>query len=429
MRAFFLFSAFLFLHSLFGDSEAHLLIRAATVQATPDTSFQPGEILIRNDKIIAVGKKVALPKAFKLIDWNDYEVYPGLISPGSSLGLAEINALRPTRDEREVGSHTPEIEAWTAINPDSELIPVARANGITHSMIIPMGGRISGTSSLIALQGWGLEEMTKLKKTALHLWWPSRQLSVSDEDKAKSIDDQKKEQTRAIDEIDDFFTQGENYLESRKRQDDGFRTHPGWEAMIPFLQGKLPLMIHANDRRQIQDALDWAEKRKYKIILSGARDGWMLARRIAQNEIPVVFRHIFTAPLHPHDPHDLYFSAPSILAAEGVDLSIGLPLGAWSAANQRNLPYHAAHGVAYGLSRKDALASVTINPANLLGVSHLLGSIEKGKEATLIACSGDLLDLRSRITGMLIAGKSVSLESRHTRLFKKYSERPRQNPK
>ena len=148
------------------------------IQAAPTLSYQPGELLVEGSKIIRIGKSIEKPKDFTLIDWSEYEIYPGLISAGSSLGLAEINALRPTRDEREVGTHTPEIEAWTAVNPDSELIPVARANGITHSLIIPMGGTISGTSAVIALDGWGIEEMS-IKQKGGHSYLVARSRTVS----------------------------------------------------------------------------------------------------------------------------------------------------------------------------------------------------------------------------------------------------------
>ena len=146
---------------------------------------------------MAIGKKLSVPKKCKVVDWTKYEIYPGLISPGSSLGLAEINSLRSTRDEREAGTHAPEIEAWTAINPDSELIPVARANGITHSVIIPLGGSISGTSGTIALDGWGIEDMIVQKKVALHVWWPGQSLSLSaKKNSSKSINDQENERKK-----------------------------------------------------------------------------------------------------------------------------------------------------------------------------------------------------------------------------------------
>ena len=218
-------------------AQEFLVFRAKKIQATPDLAYEPGEILVRDSKIIRVGKSIEKPKKFSLVDVREYEIYPGLISPGSSLGLTEINALRPTRDEREVGTHTPEIEAWTAVNPDSELIPVARANGITHSLIIPMGGSISGTSGLIALEGWGIEEMTIKQKVAIHLWWPGQGLSLpSHKNDSKSIKQQAEDREKAVYNIDQFFNQAESYAGSRKTYPKSKTNFsPSWEAMIPFI--------------------------------------------------------------------------------------------------------------------------------------------------------------------------------------------------
>ena len=408
-------------------AQESFVFRAKKIQATPDLVYQPGEILVRESKIIRIGESIPKPKNHKFVDWSEFEIYPGLISPGSSLGLAEINAIRPTRDEREVGTHTPEIEAWTAVNPDSELIPVARANGITHSLIVPMGGTISGISGLIALDGWGIEEMAIVQKVALHIWWPGQGLSIpSHNSDGKSIEEQKKERIKNIENLDEFFNQAESYAR-RRRATPKSKTdlNPSWEAMLPFVSQKLPLVIHADEKRQIASALDWAEKRKYKIIISGGRDSWKIAERIAAMQVPVIYRHVFSAPPQTNLAHDIHFRAPGILARAGVELSIGLRLGAWSAANQRNLPYHAAHAIPLGLKRKDALAAVTINPAKLMGVHSQLGSLEKGKDATFIACSGDIFDLRTTVKHMILAGNSVELSSRHTQLFEKYQKRPR----
>ena len=406
------------------------LYRAKKIQATPTLSYQPGEILVKDGKIQKIGKSIQVPKECKIIEWKDSEIYPGLISPGSSLGLAEINALRPTRDFSEVGTHTPEIKAWVAVNPDSELIPVARANGITHSLIIPMGGMISGTSGLLVLKGWGIEEMTIRKKVALHLWWPGHGLSIpqsSDhhESKPKSIEDQVKEREQRIKEIDEFFDQANAYKDAKTSKDKSFQIIPSWEAMLPVIERQIPIMVHANELRQIKSVVQWAKKRSFQIILSGARDSWKVADLLAEEKIPVIYRHLFSAPMHRHSPHDQQFRAPGILAGSRVALSIGLPLGGWSAANQRNLPYHAAHGVAYGLSREKALASITIEPAKACGVAEQLGTLENGKDATFISTSGDLLDLRTSVLKMIIQGKEVSLESRHTRLNARYQNRPK----
>ena len=410
--------------------ETTTLYRAKKIQATPSQFYQPGEILIKNGKIRAIGNSVKIPNDCKIIEWRNSEIYPGLISPGSSLGLAEINALRATRDLSEVGTHTPAIEGWVAVNPDSELIPVARANGITHSLIIPMGGMISGTSGLLQLHGWGIEEMVIKKQVALHLWWPGHGLSIpqpslKSKTKPKSITEQDKERIKRITEINEYFDQAIAYQKLKRSGDQSFVLIPSWEAMIPIVEGKVPIMIHADESRQIKAAVQWAQKRGYQIVLSGARDSWKHADWLAENKIPVIFRHIFSAPPHRSSPHDYYFKAPGILARAGVPLSIGLPLGGWATANQRNLPYHAAHGVAHGFSREKALASITIEPAKACGIDQRLGTLEKGKEATFIRTSGDLLDMRISVLGMVMQGDEVSLESRHTRLNFRYLNRPK----
>jgi len=420
--------------SLVGILPGQTVYRAKKIQATPTQVFQPGEILVKDGKIEAIGKSVKAPKGCKIVDWKGLEIYPGLISPGSSLGLAEINALRPTRDEREVGTHTPDVEAWVAVNPDSELIPVARANGITHAVVAPMGGTISGVSALIALDGWGVEEMTISKKVALHLWWPAHGITIpqpnaTGDSKPKSIKEQEKNRDQRIREIDEFFNQAEAYKRTKATKPKNFSPIPAWEAMLPALNGKIPIMIHADEVRQIRAAIEWAEKRKFRIIISGGQDAWKLADWLAKKKIPVVYHHVFTAPRHRNLPHDLQFRAPGILAKAGVPLSIGLRLGGWSAAHQRNLPYHAAHAVAYGLPRSKALASITIEPAKVAGVASRLGTLEVGKDATFIANSGDLLDIRTSVKHMVLSGKSTSLQSRHTRFYERYRNRPKPSKK
>jgi len=269
--------------------------------------------------------------------------------------------------------------------------------------------------------------MAVKQKVALHLWWPGQGLSIHANNKSgKSIDEQVKDRNKTVYELDEFFNQAEAYARSKpnfpKHKTD---FNPSWEAMIPFVSGKMPIIIHADEKRQIISALNWAEKRKYNIVISGGRDAWKIAERIASNSVPVIFRHVFTAPTQANLPFDTHFRAPAILAKAGVELSIGLRLGAWSAANQRNLPYYAAQSIPHGFKRKDALASITINPAKLMGVHDHLGTLEKGKDATFIACSGDIFDLRTTVKHMVLAGTSVDLSSRHTQLFEKYQRRPK----
>ena len=197
-----------------------VLYRATEIHAVSGPALAPGQMLVKDNRIEAVGKKLEVPQGTKTVDLGDLRLYPGLIAAPTSLGLTEINAVRATRDDKEVGEFTPDVEAWVAVNPDSELIPVARANGITHSVVAPMGGTISGTSGLIALDGWGVEEMTIRKKVALHLWWPGHgftlpQPNATGDSKPKSIKEQTKERERRVREIDEFFNQAEAYKRTK----------------------------------------------------------------------------------------------------------------------------------------------------------------------------------------------------------------------
>ena len=422
----------IFLPGIFSVAAAEfVLYRANAVHTVSGETFRPGELLVKGDRIVSVGKKVENREKAKVVNWPDLQIYPGLISATSSLGLAEINALRPTKDFSEVGDFTPEVEAWVAVNPDSELIPVARANGVAHALVAPMGGTVTGTSGLVKLDGWGVEEMTVKHPVALHVRWPGLSLNTtpkeqwSDPKKYKSLKEQDKNRKRALANMDDFFDDAEAYARVKKAGGEDFAIVPAWEAMLPFLEGDAPVMIHANELRQIKMAVEWAKRRKFRLILAGARDAWQTADLLAKEKVPVIFHHVFTAPSRDFDPHDVHFRTPGFLVKAGIKTAIGLRLGSWTAANQRNLPYHAAHAVPYGLSRKDAVAAITLRPAEILGVDDRLGSLAKGKEATFLAATGDLLDPRTNVRHLILAGKETSLESRHTRLWERYKLRPK----
>ncbi|MBG29733.1 MAG: imidazolonepropionase [Opitutae bacterium] len=410
-----------------------VLYKAASVHQVSGPTISPGQMLVKDSRIVSVGKQVKAPKGTKVVDLAKLDLYPGLIAAPTSLGLTEINAVRATRDDSEVGDYTPDVDAWVAVNPDSELIPVARANGIAHALVIPMGGRIPGISGLVRLQGWGVEDMTVGKASCLHIWWPGMSLDarpkeqLSDPSKRKSLDEQDKARRLQVTYLDEFFDDAEAYAKAKASKEKGFSVVPAWEAMLPILKKDIPIMIHADENRQIKTALAWAKRRDYKVILSGGRDAWKVAEQLAGEKIPLIYHHVFSLPAQNHLPHDTNFRAPGLLVKAGVKLAIGLRPGSWSASNLRNLPYHAAQAAANGLSKEEAIASITLRPAEILGVADRLGSLTPTKEATFIAVEGDLLDIRSQVKRMWIAGKEASLESRHVRLYEKYRNRPKPN--
>lgn len=415
-----------------GTGGERLLLTGAVVHTVSGATFSPGSVLIDGDKIISVGDDVEGGDA-KVIDLTGLHLFPGLIAPASSLGLSEINAVRASIDTTEVGGYTPDVAAWLAVNPDSELIPVARANGITHALVLPLGGTVSGQSGVIQLAGWTTEDMVISPSVALHVFWPDMDLNLtpkeqfSDASKWKSIDDQVEERLKKLHELDEFFHEAEAYVKAREASSgtNDWMITPAWEALIPYISGSKPIMVHANESRQIRAALEWAAKRKYKIILAGGRDAWKLADLLAKQKVPVVYDQVYRLPDGFVETYDASFSAPAILNKAGVKVAISEGIGASASTSLRNLPYAAAQAAAFGLPRDKALQSITLIPAEILGLGHQLGSIEPGKEASLVATTGDILDIRSVVTRVWIAGKEVSLESRHTRLYDKYRQRPR----
>jgi imidazolonepropionase-like amidohydrolase len=409
-----------------------LLLTGATVHTVSGETLSPGQVLIRDGKIAAVGKSLSAGDA-ATVDLAGQHLYPGLIALNTVLGLTEISAVRATEDTTEVGDYAPDVESWIAVNPDSELIPVTRANGIACFEPVPEGGIISGQSALMAVDGWTTEQMAVKKPIALHLFWPSMELDTAQrprgKSKPKSLEDQAKDRRTRLQATIDFFEEARAYAKAKAAAAKGNvpapERIPAWEAMLPYVRGELPVVIHANEVRQIRSAIHWADTNNFKAILAGGRDAWRVADLLAAKHIPVIYTHTFTQPARDTEPYDVHFAAPEVLHKAGVQVVFSLGADSFDAPLSRNLPYSAAQAVAFGLPPAEALKGLTLYPAQLAGVADRLGSIEAGKEATLFAADGDILDIRAHVKRMWIAGKEISLENRHTRLYEKYQSRPR----
>jgi imidazolonepropionase-like amidohydrolase len=409
------------------------LLTGATVHTVSGETISPGQVLLKEGKISAVGKSLSAKDA-KTVNLTGLHLYPGIIALHTELGLVEIPAVRATRDAREVGEYTPEVESWVAVNPDSELLAVARANGVSHFQPVPSGGVVAGQSSLVALDGWTVEQMTIKKPVALHVYWPAMALDTTPRERArnraswKSLDEQAKEHRESIKALDDFFQEARAYAKAREAATSGGRDlgkNPPWEAMLPVLRGDVPITVHADELRQIRSAVKWAETNNFKLTIAGGRDAWKAAALLATNRVAVIYDSTFSLPARDTDAYNVHYSAPAILQKAGV--TVAFAVGSRSASLTKNLPYEAVQAVAFGLPAEEALKGITLYPAQIAGVADRLGSIETGKEATLVVTDGDILDIRSNVKRMWIAGKEVSLENRHTRLYEKYKSRPRGN--
>jgi len=405
------------------------VLKGATVHTATGSVITNGQVLVIDGRIQEVGEEIKVAVG-REIDLTGMHLYPGLIAASSPLGLVEIGAVRATRDMSEVGTYTPDVLSWLAVNPDSELIPVARAGGIAYSLAVPGGGVVSGQSGLIQLDGWGMEEMAFAKPVALHVRWPSMRLRLLEKDrmekpdKWKSPKDQDKERGERVDKITEFFRDARAYLKSQNGKDDA-SVIPAWEAMRDYVTRKKPVYVHADDLRQIKGAVDWAQTNKVRIVICGGEDAWLAKDILAKHKIPVVYEHVLAQPARDTDAYDQPYRNPSVLTKAGVEVAISLGMGRFSASIARDLSHAAAHAARHGLSDEEALRTITINPARILGVADKVGSIEKGKIATLIATDGPLLDVRSNVKRMWINGVETDLSSRHTRLYQRYLKRPK----
>ena len=398
-------------------------IKGATIHPVSGPDIPNGTIVFENGKITAIGADAAVPSGAEVIDANGKHVYPGLINANTVLGLVEIGAVRATVDSEETGAINPNVRSITSVNPDSELIPVARAAGVLTALSVPEGGIISGQSAVLRLEGWTPEEMTLQSPAAMHLRWPN--LTIDRRPRArKSVKDQQKDIDKAQKQIRDAFQTAQAYWQTRKNPGPDFKNDLRWEALMPVFDGKVPLFVHASSLAQIQAALAWAKEMHLKIVLVDADDAWRVATQLKESDVPVILRPATSLPVRRDDDYDSGWSSAAKLQAAGVRFCIASN-GRGAETNERNVGYEAGLAAGYGLSKEEALKAVTLYPAQILGIADRLGSLETGKAATLIVTNGDPLDFPTQVEAAFIDGRKIDLSNRQTRLRDKYREKYR----
>jgi len=422
-----------------GENNSFLL-RNATVHPVSGPAIANAGVLVVDGKIAEIGPKIAPKGKIRIVEARGLHVYPGMIDSGSPVGLAEIASVRETVDTGEIGDFNPQLRALIAVNPSSEHIPVVRANGITSVLVTPGttgGGRgaassglIAGQASLVHLDGWTWEEMEIRRSAAMQMTWPAIQMPRGRGGDFEALlqglgvrrttfAEARRNQQQQVQKIQDFFDAARRYQKA-KAAGEAIQTDLRYEAMIPVLEGKQPLMITAVREREIREALEFAAREKLRIVLAGVRRPGKALEEIAKRNIPVVLGTTFATPLEEDDPYDDPFTLPARLHQAGVKFCFA----SFGVQFARNLPYQAAQAVPYGLPYDEALKSVTLNAAEIWGIDSEYGSIDKGKFADLIVTDGDPLEVRTQVKMMFIKGVAVDLESKHTRLYKLYSARP-----
>lgn len=396
-----------------------------TIHPVVGSDIVNGTILFVDGKIKAVGKEIELPKDTKIVNVKGKHVYPGLFDADTEVGLVEIQAVRATVDHSETGQINPNVRAQTAFNPDSELIPVTRSNGVLTVVAAPLGGLISGRAAVMRLDGWTWESMTVRGEAAMMVSWPT--LVASQTWRMENSKAGEKTRARTMEQLATVFSDARSYRTlklARAQQGQAAPEYDArWEALIPVLEGKTPLFVHADDLRQIQSAVAFARKEGVKLTIVGGYQAPDCAELLRSEGVSVIIKGVNRLPRQRHDPYDAPFTVAAKLHKAGVKFCIS---ASDRMANIRNLPYHAATAVAHGLPADEALKAITLYPAQITGVDAQLGSLENGKAATLFVSTGDPLDIMSNVTAAYIDGREVDLSDRHKRLWKKYQEKYRQ---
>jgi imidazolonepropionase-like amidohydrolase len=398
-----------------------VLLCGATVHTVTGKVLEKTTIEIRKGKIHDIRPTAAEDDADpERYDAAGLHVYPGMIDAGSVIGLVEVDSARETQDHRESGDFQPDLLASTAINPDSELIPVTRANGVTAVLTRPTGGVIAGQSALVHLSGWVPREMAVVDPLGLHIELPGGVSGIGRGSPFGMASSTVLRRTRELKlkRLEELFRQALVH-ERAKKENPNRPANPRLEALIPYARGERPVFIQANRQRDILEAVKLGEKLKAKVVITGGVEAWKVAPELKKRDIPVVVGPILTLPYESHDPYDAPYACPAKLHQAGVRFCIRSN----GDSNTRNLPYHAAMAVSYGLPPEEGLKAVTLYPAQILGVADRLGSVEKGRTANLVLATGDVLQATTQVVGLYVDGRPLPPTSKHTRLYERYGRR------
>ncbi len=409
------------------------VIRGARVVTVSGADIENATIVISNGRISAVGANVSAPAGAQTIDAAGLWVYPGMIDAGTNMGLTEISSGAPgTNDTNELGDMNPNVAAIWAVNPHSSHIAVTRVEGVTSVLSMPSGGTISGQATFINLAGSSPREMAVAPQAALVVSFPAlgggggggfaallaAQQGIT-QDALTARD-------RRIEALRTMFRDAEAY----GRAQDAYAKDPKvvprpptdlkLAALVPYARGERPVVFRAERDRDIRSAVRFAEELKLKPVIIGGSESWKAAQFLKEKNVPVILDSVLNLPLREDDPYDSLYENAAKLQAAGVRFCIST---GDSGAHVRDLPFHAGMAAAYGLPKGEALKAVTLYPAQILGVADRVGSVEQGKIANLVVTDGDLLEARTHVRHLFIAGRQIPLVSRHTMLYEQFKDR------
>lgn len=395
-------------------------IEGATAHLGNGEVIENSLIMFSNGKIKFVGSaKMKIARMGTIINAKGKHVYPGFIAANTSLGLAEIDAVRATRDVDEVGTMLPHIRSIIAYNTESKVVETMRPNGVLMAQVAPRGGVISGTSSIVQLDAWNWEDASIKTDDGIHMNWPnafSRGRWWMGEDPGLKPN---KNYQKNIEEFKDFFANAKSYLASNKST----KNLP-YESLQGVLNGSQKMFVHVSGKKGITDAVNTCKELGIKnIVIVRGQEAEKVADLLNANNIPVILERAHRLPNGEDTDYDRPYRAAKILADAGILVGLGME-GEMERMSTRNLPFYAGTYAAYGLDKEKAVQLITGNNAKILGIDDKVGTLEVGKDATLFISEGDALDMRTNILNeAFIQGRKISLESHQTKLWKRYSDK------
>ncbi|OZV70063.1 amidohydrolase family protein [Winogradskyella aurantia] len=397
-------------------------IIGATAHIGNGTVIENSIIVVSNGKISTIGPEASTPltrQAMDVIDAKGKHVYPGFIVSNGTLGLVEVDAVKASDDLSELGTYNPHIRSIIAYNAESKIVESMRPNGVLLGHVVPRGGRISGTSSIVQYDAWNWEDAAIKTDDGIHINWPStfsRGRWWLGEDPGLKPN---KNYPKQVKELSDYFTEAKSYNLGPKNE-----RHLPFEALIGLFDGSKRLYLNADDEKSITDAVNFAKAQGVSnITIVGGYQAGNIASFLKQNDVSVFLRRVHTRPELEDDDYDYTFKQAKKLVDAGILVSLE-PSGQMERMNSRNLPFYAGTTVAHGLTKEQALQLITQNPAKIMGIDNMYGTLEVGKSATLFISEGDALDMRTnKLTHAFIDGRNLSLETHQTELWKRYSEK------
>ena len=398
-----------------------ITISGATAHIGNGSVIKNSIITFENGILIAVADATSSKIALRgtIIDATGKHVYPGFIAPNTTLGLVEIDAVRPTRDQDELGEFIPNVRSLIAYNAESKVVESLRPNGVLIAQITPRGGTISGTSSIVQLDAWNWEDAVVKEDDGVHINWPNSYargrwwLGESSAYKAN------KNYQEEIENIKSFILNSKTYGKSTPK-----KINEAFKAMQGLFNGQQKMFVHAQGEKEMIDAVTLLKNNGiYNVVVVGAYEAYKISDFLKKNDVSVLIQRVHSTPERDDEDYDLPYKLAKLLVDEGILVALQTS-GQMEGMNTRNLPFYAGQVAAQGLSKEKALQLITENPAKILGIDANYGTLEIGKSATLFICEGDALDMRTNILSQaFIDGREISLETHQTKLWKRYSKK------